>query len=82
MGGLSETSEKYAFIGPHWKDPEMFKIVERERRDKNEEAGGNGSKLFISHCWRNPNYQQKKRRIAAHISAPSEVQFAPLLVVQ
>eukprot|EP00951_Prasinocladus_malaysianus_P006901 scaffold49346_cov16-Prasinocladus_malaysianus.AAC.4 len=51
-----------------------FKKVELQRRTANIKACGR-EMVFISHCWRNPVVQDKKRRIIAHLSTPKEVRL-------
>lgn len=56
----------------HWADALTFRTVEEARRVINSQDEGQGH-LFLSHCWRKPDVQSKKRRLIAQLSLPKAV---------
>jgi hypothetical protein len=53
----------------HWRSTKIFRRVEEQRRVVNT-GDRAGDRLFLSHCWRDPKTQVKKRMIAAYLSTP------------
>ena len=62
-------------VDHHWCDEKRFVEVEAARRAINIKSAN--QLLFLSHSWRDPSMQMRKRRIVAHLSNFPEVRKFP-----